>query len=38
MLAYAVDHKRQAMIAQKIVLALVFNSEKFGSKYQKKSL
>jgi hypothetical protein len=34
--AYAVDHSRQAIIAQKIVFPLLFNLKKSGVKYQKK--
>lgn len=35
MLAYAVDHSRQAMMAQKIVLPLLYNEKIFDVKYQK---
>jgi hypothetical protein len=36
--AYAVDHNRQAMIAQKIVLPLLFKKKILEGKYQKKNI
>lgn len=34
--AYAVDHNKQAIIAQNIVFPLLYNEKIFGSKDQKK--